>query len=149
MAQIEQTEKIINQINNLDDDSFHEFENKFANLIKEKQRIIFNNNFPNYKLVEISKSRGIKESLFYYKFSTFDETETYEFEIKKLSYSKYSVIFCINGELNYESVKITKKKFLLNGRINFNYFMEPIDNPNVQIDVQTLDYIINFLFQID
>ena len=147
MAQIE---KIINQINNLDDNSFHEFEKKFADLIKEKQRIIFNNHFPNYKLIEVSKSKAIREFIFYYKFSTFDDTETYEFEIKEFFTSKYSVVFYINGELIYESNKILKKYFLLNEHINFNYFMEPIDDmTDTQIDNNTLDDIVNSLFRIN
>jgi hypothetical protein len=133
------------KIDNLTQIEFSYVIKKYLNKINLKQRQEFHLRFPNFELEKYSKIDCIKQSFYYYKFSS--EVNSYEFEINKSDKNKYSFKFYVNDELEWCTQKITKKKIFVEDQLDIKTYFNG-QNEKYQFDITNNDlhHIINWLF---
>lgn len=141
-------EQLIEQIKNLNKKDFAKLTENYFQITNLKQKCEFNKKFPNLELNEYSKVKCIKETYYYYKFSS--NLHKYEFQINKtnVNKSKYSFEFFVDGKLEHSTQKIPENKTIINNQLDIKtYFNEIGDDVNeTDINIDELTEIINYLF---
>lgn len=133
------------QLDNLNPDDLNLLVKKVLSHKNTKQKLLFNQTFPNVHLDKYSKINNIGGIIHYYKFNS--QAHIYEFEMV-YSKKKYSLKFYIDGNFEYESTKIPEKKIFINGHLNIKSYIDEIgdDINQSDINVDELSQIVNYLF---
>lgn len=141
-------EQLVEQIKNLNKKDFTKLTEKYFEIISLKQKSEFNKKFPNLELNEYSKVKCIKDTYYYYKFSS--NQHKYEFQINKTNAnkSKYSFDFFVDGQLEHSTQKITENKILIDNQLDIKTYIHEIgdDVNETDINIDELTEITNYLF---
>lgn len=146
---MENINKLVEQITQLNTNDFDKLRPKYFNIIKLRQEQKFNNKFPNLELNNYSMAKYIRDTRYYYKFSS--QAHFYEFEliISNAKAKKYSFLFFVDGESEFDSAKIPEKNIIKNDRLDIAQYICSIgdnDSHEVDITLDELQNVVNYLF---
>lgn len=142
---MENIDQLLQQIENLSLNDFYKLSKQCHEKINLKQKQDFHLIFPNLELDKYSKIDSIKQSIYYYKFNS--QAHSYEFEIIKSHKNKYSFQFYVDGDLEWNTTKITEKKVFVEGQLDIKtYYDGGYNDIQNEIYADNLHEIINWLF---